>query len=186
MDDAVRFRALFEATYRDVRGYVHRRGVTHGRADDVVADTFLVAWRRLDEVPRHDPLPWLLAVARNLWRNERRRQARHGEFVRRLATIPPSPAPAAEDPAVAAEDGAVFAALATLPEPDRELLLLVAWEGLTVAGAARVLGCSPGAARVRLHRARGRLARELTARQAGGAGLGADDVEEVEPSHGHP
>lgn len=68
MDDAARFRTLFDATIGAVRRYVHHRGVTGGRADDVVAETFLVAWRRLDEVPDDDPVPWLLAVARNVWR----------------------------------------------------------------------------------------------------------------------
>ena len=77
MDDAARFRAIFEATFSRVRRYVHHCGVTGGRADDIVAETYLVAWRRLHDVPADDPLPWLLVVARNLLLNQRRGDRRH-------------------------------------------------------------------------------------------------------------
>jgi len=130
--------------------------VTGGQADDVVAETFLVAWRRLDDVPTDDPLPWLLGVARNVARNERRSTRRRDALVLRLPA--PRPAPPPDEPA---ETGLVRAALAALDEADRELLLLVAWDGLTPGRAAQVLGCSAGAARVRLHRARRRFADEL-------------------------
>ena len=172
MDDAARFRALFEATYAAVRRYAHHRGVPAGQADDVVAETFLVAWRRLDQVPRDDPLPWLLAVARNQGRNQRRSQVRYGNLLRRLP--PPLPVPPPDEPPEPGRDVAVFAALAALDEGDRELLLLVAWDGLTPAQAARVVGCNAGAARVRLHRARRRFADELGKRSPA---LGQDTSE---------
>ena len=72
MDGNARFRELFESSYEAVRSYVYHRGVAEGAADDIVAETFLVAWRRLDDVPADDPLPWLMAVARNVWLNQRR------------------------------------------------------------------------------------------------------------------
>lgn len=154
-----RFRALFVAHFGAVRRYAHHRGLTEGRADDVVAETFLVAWRRRDDVPTDDALPWLLAVARNVWLNQRRSDRRRYAFVRRLP--PPEPVPPPDEPADAREAAAVRRALATLSEGDQEILRLVVWDGLTTAQLATALDCSPGAARVRLHRARQRLAGEL-------------------------
>jgi len=157
MDDAARFRALFEATYGAVRRYVDHRGVTGGRADDIVAETFIVAWRRLDDVPADRPLPWLLVVARNLWLNQRRADRRYAAAQQRL----PLPVPATDEPDDAAV-AAVRRGLATLDPADREVILLVARDGLTAAEVGEVLGCTPGAARVRLHRARHRLGAELS------------------------
>jgi RNA polymerase sigma-70 factor (ECF subfamily) len=159
MDDVARFRALFEANYGAVRRYVHHRGVSGDRADDVVAETFLVAWRRLGDVPNGGALPWLLAVARNVWLNQRRSDRRRYAFLARLPR--PQPVPPPDEPG----DGAPLrAALAALGHDDQEILRLVAWDGLTAAEAGQVLGCSPGAARVRLHRARQRLAHQLRKR----------------------
>jgi RNA polymerase sigma factor (sigma-70 family) len=163
VDDAARFRALFEETFGVVRRYLHHRGVPGGHADDLVAETFLVAWRRLGDVPGDDPVPWLLAVARNVWLNHRRGDRRRLALVRRL------PPPEAVDPpdelAEPADLAAVRAALGALDGRDQEILRLVAWDGLTPTQAAVVLGCSAGAARVRLHRARQRLAREMQTMQ---------------------
>jgi RNA polymerase sigma-70 factor (ECF subfamily) len=156
MGDPAAFRALFEATYDPVRRYVHRRGVTGGSADDIVAETFVVAWRRFGDVPDDDPLPWLLAVARNLWLNQRRSERRYRALIGRLPPPLPAPPPAEPDDVTA-----VRAALAALDADDQEVLRLLAWDGLSSARAARVLGCSAGAVRVRLHRARQRLVREL-------------------------
>jgi RNA polymerase sigma-70 factor, ECF subfamily len=156
MDAADRFRAVFGATYGPVLQYLHRRGVDYGRAEDLVAETFVVVWRRLDEVPADDPLPWLLAVARNLWLNERRANRRRHALQLRLP--PPPAAPPPEEPS---DRAALRQALAALDPADRELLLLVAWDGLSAAQAGASLGCRAGAARVRLHRARVRLAQEL-------------------------
>jgi len=168
-----RFRAVFEATYGPVRRYVHRRGVTGGWADDVVAETFLVAWRRLDVVPVDDPLPWMLAVARNVWLNHERRERRYGAVVGRLPVPPPAPAP--EEPVDPDDVGLVRRAVAALDPVDQEILRLVAWEGLAPVQAAQVLGCSPVAARVRLHRARQRVSRELAKRSAGSGQNSSED-----------
>lgn len=178
-DPAAHFRALFEATYGPVRRYVHHRGMTGGQADDVVAETFLVAWRRLDHVPTDDPLPWLLAVARNVGRNERRSRRRRDALVLRLPA--PLPVPPPDEPP---ETGAVYAALAALDEADRELLLLVAWDGLTPGQAAQVLGCGAGAARVRLHRARRRFADELAKRSTPDGQITHESPVKEELDHG--
>jgi RNA polymerase sigma-70 factor, ECF subfamily len=141
----------FDAIYREhaaaVLAYARRRAPAE-LADDVVAETFLVCWRRLDRVPV-EPLPWLYAVARRTLANQRRAlRRRHGSEQPLPITL------------AAAESGdrTLAAALAQLRERDRELLLLVAWEGLSLAEAAAVLGCSAVACRVRFHRARKRLA----------------------------
>jgi RNA polymerase sigma-70 factor (ECF subfamily) len=139
-----------------VRAYVLRRTAPEA-ADDVVADVFLVAWRRLDEVPA-DPLPWLLGTARRVLANRRRSQQRAFALRDRLVSEPASGAAAP-----AGTDHRVAGALA---ERDRELLMLIAWEGLSVTEAAEVLGVRAGTVAVRLHRARQRFARALSAHDA--------------------
>ena len=150
-------RAAFEAVFREHVGAVHAYALRRSdaaTADEVVADTFLVCWRRFDRVP-DDALPWLYAVARrclaNRLRAGRREQARTGPAV---ATPADPTADAYEQRARTRE---VLAALAELPPKEREALQLCAWEGLSPAAAARVAGCTAAAFRVRLHRARRRL-----------------------------
>jgi RNA polymerase sigma-70 factor (ECF subfamily) len=144
-----RFERLFRAHYGRVLSYARRR-TSAGLADEIAAETFLIAWRRLESVPREE-LPWLLGVARRVLANQRRREATQ-ERVARAAAVPASDAL----PEVA-PDAELSRALSQLGEQDRELLRLIAWEGLTPAEAARVLGWSAVRARVRLHRARTRL-----------------------------
>jgi RNA polymerase sigma-70 factor (ECF subfamily) len=137
-----------------VLAYALRR-TDRATAEEVVAETFVIAWRRIADVP-DPPLPWLLGVARrvlaNLRRAERRRRAL-AERLRREPAATPQPPPD--------EEGRVMAALATLSERDREALLLHAWEGLDHADAGTVVGCSAETFAVRLHRARERFARAL-------------------------
>ncbi len=122
-------------------------------ADDVVSETFLVAWRRLDRVP--DPaLPWLLGVARNVIRSRRRfERSRTGDLPEVFAM------PDVAD--TVAEDTDLFTGLRALAPADREVLYLVGWEDLDRRSAAAVLDCSPAAFAVRLHRARRRLRHHL-------------------------
>jgi RNA polymerase sigma-70 factor (ECF subfamily) len=137
-----------------VLGYALRRAPVE-TAKDAVADAFLAAWRRFDELP-DDPLPWLIEATRRTLANHRRSAARQARLVTRLEEI------AQPVPALARSgDGAVLQALRRLSFDDRELLALVAWDGLTPAQAARSLGCSGVALRVRLHRARRRFERAL-------------------------
>ncbi len=118
---------------------------------------FVVVWRRLDEVP-DQPLGWLLGVARRVLANRRRAADRAAALRDRLAfSTPLSQAP----PAIV--DERVSKALAALSEPDRELLLLIAWEGLGQAEVAEALGVRRGTIAVRLHRARQRFALALVA-----------------------
>jgi RNA polymerase sigma factor (sigma-70 family) len=149
------FEALFDAHHRAVRTYALRRGAG-ASADDVVAETFLVAWRRLEAIGE-DPLPWLFGVARRVLANERRGERRRLALFDRLLGVDGQPSP--EPTAVL--DERLRGALAALSPAGREALPLVAWEGLSPERAARAAGCSAATFRVRLHRARRRVARTL-------------------------
>lgn len=166
MDD--QHRALFEAVYRDtyeqMLGYALRRCASAEDAADVVAETYMIAWRRVRELPDGEgSRPWLYGVARNVLANhhraERRRAAWHEEFVaeaRRLHTV------ADRSP----ELEAVAEVIDQLGEADRELLTLALWEDLDPGQIADVLGCSRNAVRIRLYRARRRFAKALSQRGA--------------------
>jgi RNA polymerase sigma-70 factor (ECF subfamily) len=160
MDEQARFEAIYRAYGGAVRRYVRRRWDARS-TDDVVADVFLVAWRRLGEVP-DDPLPWLLGVARWVLANRRRGAAREGALFTRLRSQPP-PGPSCAEGDEPDGREPVRQALAALSERDREVLLLVAWEGLTPARAARVLGIGTNTCAARLYRARRRFRRALDA-----------------------
>lgn len=155
VEEMQRFTALYDAHQSQVYGYAVSRA---GRqvADEIVSDTFLVAWRRFGELPE-PALPWLLGVARNLIREQARQSARQESIEAELRTWT-SQEPAGVDPAeVVTDRDSVLSALAGLSADDRELLTLVAWHGLTPREAARVVGCSSATYFVRLHRARRRL-----------------------------
>jgi RNA polymerase sigma-70 factor, ECF subfamily len=152
-DDARRFESLYRTHYAAIHAYARRRLVE--RADDVAAETFLVAWRRLDDVPG-DPLPWLYGVARRVISDLRRGARRQAALVERVAAVAPADL---ATPQLA--DRELASALAALSERDRELLLLVYWEDLEPSRAARALGCSRAAAATRLWRARRRLQANL-------------------------
>ena len=130
-------------------------------ADEVVADTFLVCWRRFDRVPKHNALPWLYAVARRCLANRLRTGRREQAWTGPAVAMAPDPTADAYETRARARD--VLAALAQLPPKEREALQLCAWEGLTPSDAAQVAGCTGPAFRVRLHRARRRLAAALGA-----------------------
>ncbi len=154
-----RFTALYERHYGDVLRYAARRAGPETAAE-VAAETFLTAWRRLDDVPADQPLPWLYVTARQCLANELRKQERRQRLDARIRTEAGVSAQAGHSPPA---DGRhdVLAALATLPDSDQEALRLTEWEQLGHAAAARAAGCSAAAFRVRLHRARRRLARAL-------------------------
>ncbi len=138
-----------------MHAYARRRS-DHQTADEVVAEVFLVVWRRLDAVPP-DSLPWLLGVARKTLANQRRASSRAAALNARIEGTLVTPG------GHAAGDHAVLAALATLDLRDREVLLLIAWEGLRQEEVGTVLGVSRAAVATRLHRARKRLAEALAA-----------------------
>jgi RNA polymerase sigma-70 factor, ECF subfamily len=150
----------FAAIYQENRSRVYAFAVSKaGRqlADEILSEVFMIAWRRFGDVPE-PPLPWLLAVTRNVAMSQSRTQARERSLTAEMNEWVADAATAAGDIADDIADRiAVLAALATLPEPDRELLTLVAWHDLPPKAAAQVLGCSTATYFVRLHRARRRL-----------------------------
>jgi RNA polymerase sigma-70 factor (ECF subfamily) len=198
MERRIKFELLYGEHAPAVKAYILRRAQA-SVADDLVAEVFMVCWRRLDELPA-EPLPWLLGVARRVLSTQRRGERRRVALHRRLAeggaavgaveatspavgslspaveafsptagSLPPTAdtLPPAVDFAGAGAGGALRGALAQLSESDREVLMLIAWEELSPTQAAAALGVKAATVRVRLHRARRRLARALV-REGGG------------------
>jgi len=155
--DRRRFERIYAEQFDRVSAYALSRA-DRQLAEDAVARTFEVAWRRVSDLPA-EPLPWLLGVARRSLSELRRAQRRRDGLLERIATAQPL---AFADPAddLATRDR-LLAALNCLSEPQLEVLLLVAWEGLSHREAATVLGCSAPAVALRLHRARARLRNAL-------------------------
>ncbi|MGL5928479.1 MAG: RNA polymerase sigma factor [Dermatophilaceae bacterium] len=155
---ADRFDDLFHDTAPRVRAYLRRR-VQPDIVDDLLIETFTVAWTRLDRVPER-PLPWLLTVAHHMarrhWRSQRRAHALWTAAVREQWQHVDS---SAETAVLHRED--VLTALGECSELEREALLLTAWDGLTASEAATVAGCTTRAFTVRLSRARARFDRAM-------------------------
>ncbi len=172
------FRDLYAETYRPLLAYASRR-VDRTTADEVVADTFLTAWRRRDDVPDGAERLWLFGVARNVIRNAARSSRRREAAQHRLRIA--SPPETIEVIAPPADDRAALlrSALGDLSEADREVLMLVAWEELSHAEIGVVLGISANASAIRVHRARKRLAARLDRREhADDGGTGESNVKE--------
>ena len=155
-----RFDALYRAHATSILRFFLRRLSRAPDAADALAEVFVVAWRRIDEVPEGQASRlWLYGVARLTLQNERRRQRRHGALADRLRAEIAARPPVADAPTSSAAE--ILGALDRLGDDDRELLMLTGWDGLTPTEAAAVLGVQASAARVRLHRARGRLRAQL-------------------------
>jgi RNA polymerase sigma-70 factor, ECF subfamily len=153
-DRRERFEALFASYGSDVVAYCTWRTRSPSDAQDVAAEVFLTAWRRLDELPEgHAARVWLYATARRVLANHRRSSRRRARLQERLLLEAPLEQPAHHDPA----DALVHDALSRLGVRDREVLLLSEWEGLSPAQIAEVLGCLTVTVRGRLHRARRRF-----------------------------
>lgn len=164
-DRADRFTAAWERHYDAVLGYARRR-TSPEAADEVAAETFAVLWRRLEEAPE-DLLPWLIGVARGTLANRRRTERRRQALRRRLLSSAPLRAPDHAD--AVADDDALREAFVRLSAHDREILMLVAWDGLSHERAASVEGCSARTFTARLFRARRRLDAHLSGSELAGA-----------------
>jgi RNA polymerase sigma-70 factor, ECF subfamily len=152
-----RFEALVPALVDPLRRFLARR-TDPTTADDVLAETLLVCWRRLDELPE-EPLPWAYGVARNCLANATRGVRRQERLAARIAVVDP-PAASTTGPEEG-DDPELAEAIGALREEDAELLRLWAWEQLTPAEIAAVLDVTPNAVSIRLHRAREKLREEL-------------------------
>lgn len=161
-DRNVAFRRLYQAHYAEIAAYARRR-LDAEDAEDLVAETFLVAWRRLEDIPGGDlTRAWLYSVARRVLAQGRRSRGRWERLVNRLGGLRRP-----EEVAVLTEDledrDVVRHALARLRPQDQELLRLAEWEELDRAELARVFGCSANAIAIRLHRAHRRFSEALDA-----------------------
>jgi RNA polymerase sigma-70 factor (ECF subfamily) len=145
--DAHDFERIYQQHARAIAAYALRRVRSEEDAEEVVAETFLVAWRRGGEL-RGDPLPWLYGVARRVLANQARKAGRAAIELRDDVVAPVD---------TSSERRELVAAVLRLPELERDALLLTVWEGLDQQACARALGCSRVAVALRLRRARGRL-----------------------------
>jgi RNA polymerase sigma-70 factor, ECF subfamily len=154
------FAALYRSTRTDLLRYLMRRCRDADDAADLLAETYLIAWRKLEAIPGgEDARLWLFGVARNLVLRSARQRRVADALVERLAGELN-----AAQATVAVDDrrhDAVRLALAALSEQDREILTLTAWEGLAPREIAQVMGSSANVVRIRLHRARARMRKEL-------------------------
>ena len=161
--DRARFEQIYTETRQPVLAYLLRRTENIDDAADLLSETYLVAWRRIDNLPvGGDARLWLFGVARRLLANQRRRTQTGADLAaalkQTLAVEQPQPLPAERE-----DIGGVLLALAQLSAADRELLLLSGWEELTPTEIATVIGHPAPIVRVRLHRARARLRAKLSA-----------------------
>jgi RNA polymerase sigma factor (sigma-70 family) len=152
-----RLELLFRQHSARVLDYAHSRGMSWAESEDVVAEVYLICWRRLDDVPPN-ALPWLFGVARRVVANGHRSHRRRDALRERAEQNLPS---FFQEAPTDTSNLALLQALGQLSEPDQEILLLVAWDGLTYEEAARVLDCAVMALRVRFFRAKGRLLKRM-------------------------
>lgn len=160
-DERIDFRQCWDRDGPRVAAYA-RRHVAADDVHDLVAETFLQAWRRWDAVP-DPPIAWLIGTARKLIGNHRRAQKRRGALQDRLIRVAAAARSADDVGMLAIERADALDALTSLPDEQREALLLRTWDGLSAEQAAAVLGIRPGTLRVHTHRARAALARRVTA-----------------------
>ncbi len=161
-DALSRFQGIYETHYRAVAAYTRRRAPDPADAQDALAETFTIAWRRLPELPDIDAaLPWLYGVARRVLANQRRGNRRRDDLSTRLRGQPAQTVDVEGEVVTSEDRHIVLAALHRLRDADQEILRLAVWEELPHREIAQVVGCSEASVAVRLHRARGRLGREI-------------------------
>ena len=160
-DIDARFTSMFERHYNEVLAYCARRGV-RSEAEDATAEVFAVAWRRIDEIDWETVRPWLYGIARGVMNNRWRSLKRHSRLTNKIASLAPL---SHDNPDVVvvrrAQDAEVVGVLQLLKASDQEVLMLAAWEELTVREIAVAIGISTSAAEQRLHRARRRFAKKM-------------------------
>ena len=159
--ESAAFRRIYDQHHAEVLSYCLRRASLED-AKDAAAEVFLVAWRRLDDVPHGSgSLPWLYGTARRVLANQRRSRSRRFRLATRLRTDPPAAPEGPETVILRRErDREVLAALSRLRPQDREVIQLALWEEMPQVAIGEVLGCSDRAITMRLHRALKRLDKE--------------------------
>lgn len=160
-DARQRLTDLYRAHFDGVFSYAARR-IGPDSAADLASEVFMIAWQRVDAIPESRERAWLFVTARNLVLDHRKRSRRRDEGERRHSLLTAPLLSHADFADQHAHSDVVLRALDAMPEPDRELVLLIGCDGFKPAEAAAVIGCTPGATRVRWHRARTRFQRELS------------------------
>ena len=158
----LRFARLYDLHHRPIRDYCRRRLDVH-RVDDAVAEVFLTAWRKLDDVPVDDTARlWLYRVAYRVVGHQWRGVTRRKRLEQRLRSASGRALPGLDDTLVERDEHRlVLRAAANLGQTDAEVLRLSVWEQLSIADIANLLDIEPNAVKQRLHRARRNLAREF-------------------------
>jgi RNA polymerase sigma-70 factor (ECF subfamily) len=157
-----RFQEMYRRHQRNVLAYFLRR-TDATSARDGAAETFLVAWRHIHDMPRGDgELPWLYGVSRRVLANQRRSRDRFQALSRKLWRDGPPTEPSPEVMVLRrAQDREMLGAVGRLRPEDQEVLRLTVWEELPHAQVAEIIGTSAHAVTQRLHRITRQLAREL-------------------------
>lgn len=181
--DAELFRRLFDAHFDDLWRFARRRCHTAADADDVAAQVFAVAWRRRDDIPDAGARLWLFGVARRVVANQRRSIGRRHRLQLRLIDNHHDDH---GDERAPTNEG-LRAALASLSDDDREVVIMRCWDGLAVRDIAALLDDTPNAVSVRLHKARRKLMDRIDRTDSVVDGhVSADQKPPTEDSHGHP
>jgi RNA polymerase sigma-70 factor (ECF subfamily) len=176
--DVARFEAAFEQHHRAVLAFALRRTPNEADAEDAVAETFAVAWRRVDRLPEPEAaFPWLLATARRILANQHRGTGRRLRLGLRLNAQPQ------DVPTIHAVETPALEALSRMRPDDQELLRLLVWDGLSQAEVGEVLGISANAVGIRRHRARGRFAEELARVKGSDTSRTSSEEEGRTPGH---
>ena len=156
-----RFRILYNDLYDDLWRYVQRRSINTEEARDTLSEVFLVAWRRLEDIPAgKEARLWLFGVARNLVKTSWRKRKRSGDLLVRIGSEMSTKGTTDEE----LDNSGVLKivnALQFLSANDQEILRLLAWEDLSHKEISVVLGCSENAVAIRIRRARVRLMKVL-------------------------
>ena len=156
-----RFRILYNDLYDDLWRYIQRRSINTEEARDTLSEVFLVAWRRLEDIPAgNEARLWLFGVARNLVKTSWRKRKRSGDLLVRIGSEMSTRVTTDEE----LDNSGVLKivkALQFLSENDQEILRLLAWENLSHKEISVVIGCSENAVAIRIRRARVRLMKVL-------------------------
>ncbi len=156
-----RFQELYRTYQHQVVAYFLRR-TDRASARDGAAETFLVVWRRIDDVPQDSELPWIYGVARHVLANLRRSQRRHDALGRKVQRTEIAESLSPEEVAVRrSEDEEMLSAIGRLRPEDQEVLLLAVWEELPHQEIAAVFDTSPNAIAQRMRRIKEQLAHDL-------------------------
>lgn len=168
-DEVTSSEELFTQLYGRYRGELHAfcvRRIDRAEVEDVMAEVFAVVWRKIGSVTVGKERAWLYSIARNVIRNQWRGTSRRRRLENRVQGLP-GDEPARPETIVIrrARDEALLRAVDRMPERDREILMLSAWDDLSGPEIAGVLGISVSSAQQRLHRAKKRLAKTLNRTQ---------------------